>query len=121
MEFVFIDDDKATVAQWLEWADRKGYDASHAESVFEADKIRADFYVFDISVVAPITSPHMAYSPIAKLAENHPGAVIVIVSGISKGCVEDVIDDVFEACGVRPVYGGWGKHTDFEKAIEPYL
>lgn len=121
MRFVFIDDDKDSADQWLEWAKRNGHKAYHAESTLEANGISADFYVFDISAVSGILRPEYAYSPICTLAENHPGAVMVIVTGVAKGCVEDVIEDVYEAIGVRPLYGGWGAYDDFEKAIEDYL
>ena len=122
LTFVFIDDDKDTADQWLRWAEEKGYTAYHAESALEANRIRSDFYVFDISVVAPsVTLYYTAYSAIATLAENHPGATIVIVTGLAGPCVEDVIEDVYEVCGVRPIYGGWGKYEDFEKALGDYL
>lgn len=121
MKFVFIDDNVDNAEQWLRWAKDKGHTANHAETALDANKIRADFYVFDISAVASILQPETAYSPICSLIENHPGATIVIVSGMAKGCVEDVIEDVFEACGVRPLYGGWGKYEDFENAIKDYM
>lgn len=120
-KFVFIDDDKDSAEQWLRWAAAKGYRYKHVDSALEANKIVADFYVFDISAVGGIFQPHHAYSPISTIAENHPGAILVIVSGIPKDQIEDIIDDVERACGVRPLYGGWGKHTDFEKAIEEYM
>lgn len=121
LKFVFIDDDKDNAEQWLRWAKDSGFRAEHVESILAADKIRADFYVFDISAVGSILSPEHAYSPICTIAERHPGATIVIVSGIARGCVEDVIEDVFEACGVRPLYGGRGKYEAFEAAIKDYI
>ena len=121
LKFVFIDDDRDSAERWLRWAADAGYRYKHAESALEAVKIVADFYVFDISAISGILSPEKAYSPICSIAERHPGAMMVIVSGIAKGCVEDVIEDVFDACGVRPLYGGWGKHEDFEAAIKDYL
>lgn len=117
--FVFINDDKHARRQWLEWAKRKGHSAFAVDNAFEANNIAADYYVFDISAVAPGTlSSRNAYSPICKVAENNPGAIIVIVSAMGKECVQDVIDDVFDASGVRVIYGGWGTYADFEKAIK---
>lgn len=121
LKFVFVDDDQDNGRQWLRWAKDSGYRAEHVESILEADKIRADFYVFDISALGSILSTEHVYSPICTIAERHPGAILVIVSGIAKGCVEDVIEDVFDACGVRPLYGGWGKYKDFEAAIKDYI
>jgi hypothetical protein len=117
--FVFIDDDIENHEQWLRWAKRKGYDGYAVETAFEADKIPADFYIFDITAVAgSIFQAHNAYSAVCTMIENHPGATMVIVSGVSKGTVEDVIDEVEDRIGVRPIYGGWGAYSDLEKAIK---
>jgi hypothetical protein len=121
LRFVFIDDDVDSRNQWLEWGNRRNYITKAVEDVFEAVKINADFYIFDISAVAPIIHTHSAYSPICKLHELHPGGIIVIISGIPKVQVEEVCEDVERHCGYRPSYGGWGKFEDLEKAIQPYL
>ena len=120
--FVFIDDDPQSREQWLTWGKRNKYDVYAVESAYEAKGIPADFYVFDISACGSgIINPHSAYSPICSLIELFPGSVFVIVSGISKNTVEDVIADVKEHIDGIVIYGGWGTYKDFEKAIKPYL
>ena len=122
MKFVFIDDDKNVGACWKEWAKDEEHSAELVDNILDAVNIRADFYVFDISAVASIFDPIKAYSPICTLIEHHPGAVIVIVSGIGKGGREDIIDIVKEyKSEALIVDGGWGRFEDFEKAIEPYM
>lgn len=122
MKFVFIDDDPDNAEQWLRWAKIRGHKAEHAESVLEANKIRADFYVFDMSAVGGFMPLDHAYSPICTMVQNHPGAVMAIVSGVSKDDRESVIADVLrETPGAMIVDGGWGRYKDFEQAIGDYL
>jgi len=122
MKFVFINDDPADVQHWLRWAKDNNYSAEAVESVVLANRISANFYVFDISAVAPINLSYTAYSPICTLSENHPGAVIVIVSGIAKDCREDIIEEVKSH---KPdtfiIDGGYGTFKDFEKAIKDWM
>lgn len=122
LRFCFIDDDKHNWEQWRVWAKQKNYKVSIVDNALSANKISADFYVFDISVVAPFNlNLHSAYSPITSIASNHPHSTIVIIAGVSKSDAESVCDDVEQACGVRPVYGGWGTYEHLEKALEPFL
>jgi hypothetical protein len=121
LKFVFINDDEDDCKQWLQWAERKGYHAEVVSNVFDADRIRADFYVFDISAIAPANLIHTAYSPICTMINNHPGATFVIVSGISKYDVEATIEDVEDHVGVTVLNGGWGTYEAFEEAIKDYI
>jgi hypothetical protein len=52
--------------------------------------------LIDMSAVAPIVSlaMHSVYAPIAKLGEKHPGASILIVSGVTRACLESIAEDV---------------------------
>ena len=114
---VFINDDPEDRRLWLRWARDKKYIAHAVDNILDANKIPGvDYYVFDISVVCPILSLHMAYSPICTLAENHPGATIVIVSAIGEGSVDDIVEEVKERTGIDVINGGWGCFDDFEKA-----
>jgi len=121
MRFVFINDDPDDIRQWLGWAERNGHEAQGVGSALEADRLNADFYVFDISAVAGLLQPEQAYSPICSIATNHPGATMVIVSAVPKPCVDDLCEDVYVHIGVRPINGGWGTYTQFEKALEGLL
>lgn len=124
MRFVFIDDDPQSREQWLQWAKRKNHQAWAFSNAYEAKDTPADFIMFDVSACGSgIINTHSAYSPICSLIERFPGAVFVIISGISRGSVEYVIENVKEHSkqGAIVIYGGWGAYKDFEKAIHPYL
>lgn len=102
---VFIDDDKDNRRQWLEWSKCNGYFALAFESAYDANTVRADCYIFDVSAVASWTgSLQGAYSPIARLMQDHPGAEIIIGSCMSRNYVEDVLDEVEKVAGRRPKF-----------------
>lgn len=104
IDICFIDDDADNRRQWLEWADYSGINAKAVESVFEANRVAAEAYVFDVTSVAPMNVGHHAYSPICRLMEDHPGAEIYIGSCMSRNAVEEIIDDVETVSGRRPKY-----------------
>lgn len=116
-KFVYINDDPDEREQWLRWARENNHRAWAVESALAAVDINADYYVFDISAIAPmtITNPHLAYSPICSMIERHPGAEIIILSAVGKHTVEAIIEEVYERTGIKPIYGGWGTYAEFEK------
>jgi hypothetical protein len=62
---------------------------------------------------------HAVYSPIAKLGELHPGAVILIVSGVTKAALESVAEDVREHVDNVVEVFPWGSGgTHFRKVVE---
>lgn len=100
----FIDDDKDSRRQWLEWAGNRGLTATAFESAFDANGTSADAFVFDVSAVSPMMVGHHAYAPICRLMADHPGAEIIIGSCMSRNAVEDVLDDVERVSGRRPLF-----------------
>ena len=102
MKVCFIDDDADNRRQWLEWAERRGIEAKAFGTAYEANQYRADCYVFDVSAVTPMMVMHHAYGPVCRLMRDHPGAEIVIGSCMSRNAVEEVLDDVERASGLRP-------------------
>ena len=105
LRFAFIDDDKDNHRQWLEWARGLGHVAAAFESVFDANRFRADFFIIDVSATCPMMLNTVnAYSPIAALQENHPGATIVVGSCMSRNAVEEILDRVEEVTGQRPLF-----------------
>lgn len=100
----FVDDDETRRSQWLEWAKMKGVDAKAFDSAYEANQYRADAYVFDVSSVSPNWVGLHAYAPIARLMQDHPGATVIVGSMMSRRAVEDVLDDIEDACGGRPIF-----------------
>lgn len=119
MKVVFVDDDDIRRGMYLEFAKVYGWEADSVESVYDANQQNADFYVFDISAVCPFMwDLSHAYAPIARLMQDHPDAKIVIVSGVSRNEVMEVIKQVEEETGRRPIYGGYGEMTDIKKAID---
>lgn len=77
--------------------------------------------LIDISAVAPIVSMHVhgAYSSIAQLGELHPGAIILIVSAVSKACLDDVADEVREVVdNVVEVFPWGSSRTHFDSVAE---
>jgi hypothetical protein len=115
--FVFINDNPDDQKQWLEWAERRGHSAFAVDNTLDANNIAADYYVFDISAVSGILNVNFAYSAICKVAEHHPGATMVIVSAVGEATALAVIEEVYDASGVKAIYGGWGTYELFEKAI----
>lgn len=99
--FCFVDDDETNRSNWLAWAEKKGKSAAAFESAYEANQWPADVYVFDLSALSPMCVGHHAYSPICRLAEDHPGSEIVIASCLGIEYVQEVIDDVEEITGRR--------------------
>lgn len=117
LRFVFINDDSESRRQWKEWAKGKGFSGYAVESALEASKIPSDYYVFDVSAIGGMFDPHICYSPICKIIETCPGATIVIVSGMSKNFIDEIIQEIKSITGVTVLYGGWGTFQDFEKAV----
>ena len=113
----FIDDDAEARRQWLELARIEAWKVSAVESVFEANSIAADCYVFDISAVSPNLDVQYTYSSIARLMEDHPGAAVILLSAMSRRMVEQVIDDVAQHTGRRPTYGGHGLWTELREPV----
>lgn len=149
MKFMFIDGDEENQKLWREWAESNGHSAITTDNVFDANRFLVDFYVFDISAIAPINLFYTMYSPIYTLreilcmiverlrdvsqkqsdhvkshatAENHPNSVMVIVSGVAKSNRNTIIEEVKHA---RPetliVDGGCGSYSEFETAISKFL
>lgn len=104
--FCFVDDDETNRSNWLAWAEKNGKSAAAFESAYEANQWAADVYVFDLSALSPMCVGHHAYSPICRLAEDHPGSELVIASCLGIEYVREVIDDVEKVTGRRVWFSG---------------
>ncbi len=118
---VFIDDDKDKRRQWVEWAREEGYTARAFESPMEASKHNADYYVFDVSAVCPMSNISMlytAYSPICRLMDDHPGATVIVICALGYEAVEEVLDDIKRVSGREAHFGGVGLTDDLQQVLE---
>ncbi len=120
IRLIFIDDDKDKRRQWVEWVREEGCTASAFESPMEASRHNADYYIFDVSAVLPITNfsmLHTAYSPICRLMEDHPGATIIIVCAMGYSAVEEILDDIKRISGREAHFGGVGSIDDLQSVL----
>jgi len=118
LSFCFVDDDTENLEQWKRWIEDKGHIFIGVDNALDANKVRADVFVFDISVVCPIHSTHGAYSAMSSIGCNHPGAIIAIVSAIPDSAVRSVIDDVKVHVDNIVINGGWGSFSNLENALK---
>ena len=104
MHFVFIDDDADNRRQWREWGEYRGHDVQAVETAFEANGYSADVFVFDVSACGAMMVAHHVYAPICRLMQDHPYSKIVIGSCVSRNYVNEVLDDIEEVSGKRPLF-----------------
>lgn len=104
LRFCFIDDDADNRRQWLEWGQRRAMSVSAFGRVVDAIGTPADVFVIDVSAVASVSAVNLAYAPLCRLMNDHPGAVFVISSCMSRNAVEAVLDDIEIVAGRRPLF-----------------
>ncbi len=95
MRIVVVDDDDDSRATWLKLLQDEYPKASISGSESLMDAGNADYLLIDISAVAPMMMGDMshAWGPISNYAQKCPGADIIIISGVSRNCANDVMDD----------------------------
>lgn len=94
MKKIFIiDDDHENREQFERIYDP--YDVKAFEPIYDAiDKPDPDLLVVDMSAVASLWSPELAYTPICRYIDRHPGVPVHVVSYVSRGTRQDVVDDI---------------------------
>ncbi len=101
MHVWIIDDDKEMHDVIREGLSEEAYrrlSFSDFTDIFEAQESSAkhpDIIVIDLSSISPIMAgAHSCYAPICALIEMHPGAEIIINSGVPEDYSSEVADDV---------------------------
>ena len=117
LRVVVVDKDDLVRRQWTQWGEGSDFIVQAVGTVLGASRYPADVYVIDITSVASILDPWFAEHPIRFLIDHHPGAEIVLVSGIRRKLVEDVIDSLYRSTGVRARYGGTGGFEAVEQVL----
>lgn len=119
LRIVFIEDDNLLAETLLAWAKDKGHEAWAVLNALDANKINADYYIFDMSAIGGTYTMHHCYSPLCTISEHHPGAAIVILTAWSKSVIQEIIDRVKEETEVIPIYIQTGKDCfdDLDKLI----
>lgn len=114
MRLVFCDDDPEWRKMLVEdatdpdigWPD---WDVFAVEDISEVAGLQPDILVIDMSALTGVFAPDptRALGPIITFLDLCPGASIVINTAIPQYYVDEIIDDIHNATGNRPYYGGW--------------
>ena len=110
MRIVFIEDDELLAEALIESVVDSGGVAYSVDNALDANKINADYYIFDMSAIGGLYAVHSCWSPIANIANNHPGASIGILTAYSEDVISEVIDKVEKETGRKPVYIQTGRN-----------
>ena len=109
----FIDDDPENREQF----ERLYPGCSAFEGPYEAmteGQGNPDVIAIDLSSCGTLTETHSAYAPICSLIERYPGALLLVMSGLTIGYSRDVVADVLRImpdADIRAI----GLHDDIGK------
>ena len=119
LRIVFIEDDSAVGTCLKAWAKDIGHRAWIVDSALDANKINADYYLFDISAVGGLYQVDHCYSPICSIAANHPGATMGVLTAWPKKSIQEVLDVIEKETGQQPLYVQSGR--DVFESLEKVL
>jgi hypothetical protein len=110
---VIVDDNTERGEVLAAIATDEGYHA-RTMGLLDALDASADVFVVDASTITstPGVSARWSMRSFSALADRHPGAKFVVISGMPAGFVSSLVEDLRSQCGVDVAYGGWG---DFEQ------